>query len=113
MRCSKVGRTPLSARDPLVALLLEDAQWDEQMDDDSVAGRLDFLFDEARKEAEEVPLSERPPARRNPAPLGLQTRTPKAIRRGLRVARPSRASAPRRPGELAKKRCAAPMKLSA
>ena len=56
MRCSpsktKVGRTPSSARDPLVALQRGQAAWDEQMDRDSAAGRLDFLFDEADSEAE-------------------------------------------------------------
>jgi hypothetical protein len=47
----KVGRTPSSARDPLVALLEDQALWDEQLDRDSAAGRLDFLFDEASKES--------------------------------------------------------------
>ncbi|MGA3039894.1 MAG: hypothetical protein ABSF54_03780 [Bryobacteraceae bacterium] len=39
----------------------EQAQWDEQMDRDSVVGGLDFLFDEAGKEAEEGLLREWPP----------------------------------------------------
>jgi hypothetical protein len=39
------------------------SQWDEQMDEDSAAGRLDFLFDEASKEAEEGLLREWPPVR--------------------------------------------------
>ena len=30
--------------------LREQTQWDEQMDADSVAGKLDFLFDEAKSE---------------------------------------------------------------
>ena len=59
----KVGRTPSSARDPLVALLQEQAQWDEQMDRDSAAGTLEFLFDEADKEADEGLLREWPPAK--------------------------------------------------
>ena len=63
MRCRDVGRTPPSARDPLVALLGEQLQWDEQMDQDSAAGRLAFLFDEASKETEEGLLREWPPAR--------------------------------------------------
>jgi len=58
-----VGRTPSSARDPLVALLREQARWDEQMDRDSAAGKVDFLFDEARDEAEEGLLREWPPVR--------------------------------------------------
>jgi len=58
-----VGRTPSSARDPLVALRREQAEWDEQMDQDCAAGRLDFLFDEASREAEEGLLREWPPAR--------------------------------------------------
>jgi hypothetical protein len=41
----------------------EQLQWDEQMDEDSAAGRLDFLFDEASREAEEGLLREWPPAR--------------------------------------------------
>ena len=61
MRCSRVGGTPSSARDPLVAPLRDQAEWDEQMDQDSAAGGLDFLFDEAREEAQEGPLREWPP----------------------------------------------------
>ena len=60
MRC-KVGRTPASARDPLAALLQEQAQWDEQMDRDSAAGRLHCIFDDACKEAKEGLLREWPP----------------------------------------------------
>jgi hypothetical protein len=56
-----VGRTPSSARDPLVALPRERAQWDEQMDRDNAAGSLDFLFAEACKEAEEGLLRVWPP----------------------------------------------------
>lgn len=41
----------------------EQALWDEQLDRDSTAGKLDFLFDEAAKEAEEGLLREWPPAR--------------------------------------------------
>jgi hypothetical protein len=41
----------------------EQAQWDEQLDRDSAAGRLDFLFDEAAKEAEHGLLREWPPSR--------------------------------------------------
>ena len=41
----------------------EQAEWDAQLDRDSVAGKLDFLFDEAGKEAEEGLLREWPPAR--------------------------------------------------
>jgi hypothetical protein len=41
----------------------EQLQWDAQMDDDAAAGKLDFLFDEAGREAEEGPLREWPPAR--------------------------------------------------
>lgn len=41
----------------------EQLQWDEQMDEDSVAGRIDFLFDEASREAEEGLLREWPPVK--------------------------------------------------
>ena len=41
----------------------EQALWDEQMDQDSAAGRLDFLFAEADKEAEEGLLREWPPVK--------------------------------------------------
>jgi hypothetical protein len=41
----------------------EQARWDEQLDRDSAAGRLDFLFDEAGKEAEEGLLRDWPPVR--------------------------------------------------
>jgi len=58
-----VGRTPPFARDPLVALLQEQVEWDEQMARDSAATRLDFLFDEAGEEAEEELLREWPPSR--------------------------------------------------
>jgi hypothetical protein len=42
----------------LVAPLRDQAEWDEQMDRDSAAGRLAFLFDEASKETEEGLLRE-------------------------------------------------------
>ena len=35
-------------------------RWDEQMDADSAAGKLDFLFDEAKQEAAKGPLREWP-----------------------------------------------------
>ncbi|HUE21022.1 MAG TPA: hypothetical protein VMQ86_05035 [Bryobacteraceae bacterium] len=41
----------------------EQARWDEQLDLDSAAGKLDFLFDEAGNEAEEGLLREWPPPR--------------------------------------------------
>jgi len=41
----------------------EQALWDVQMDRDSAAGRLDFQFDEAAKEAEEGLLRKWPPSR--------------------------------------------------
>jgi hypothetical protein len=41
----------------------EQARWDEQLDRDSAAGRLDFLFDEADGEAREGPFREWPPAK--------------------------------------------------
>lgn len=41
----------------------EQARWDEQLDRDSAAGGLDFLFDEASKEAEAGLLREWPPVR--------------------------------------------------
>jgi hypothetical protein len=63
VRCREVGRTPASARDPLVALLRDQAEWDEQMDRDSAAGTLDFLFAETGKEAEEGLLREWPSVR--------------------------------------------------
>jgi hypothetical protein len=39
----------------------EQARWDEQMDSDSSAGRLDFLFKEADREAAQGLLREWPP----------------------------------------------------
>jgi hypothetical protein len=60
VRCKDVGRTPSSPRDPQVALLREQAEWDEQMDEEA-AGRLDSLFDEAVREADEGLLREWPP----------------------------------------------------
>jgi hypothetical protein len=41
----------------------EQVEWDEQLDRDSASGKLDFLFDEADKEAERGLLREWPPAR--------------------------------------------------
>jgi hypothetical protein len=41
----------------------EQAQWDAQMDEDSAAGRLDFLFDEASREAKEGMLRDWPPVK--------------------------------------------------
>jgi hypothetical protein len=40
---------------------LEEKRWDEQMDRDSAAGKLDFLFDEARGEADQGLLRDWPP----------------------------------------------------
>jgi hypothetical protein len=39
----------------------EQKQWDEQMDADSLAGKLDFLFDEAEGESAKGLLREWPP----------------------------------------------------
>jgi hypothetical protein len=39
----------------------EQARWDEQMNHDSGAGRLDFLFEEADREAAQGLLREWPP----------------------------------------------------
>jgi hypothetical protein len=39
----------------------EQARWDEQMDRDSVAGKLDFLFEEADRESAQGLLREWPP----------------------------------------------------
>jgi hypothetical protein len=36
----------------------EQRRWDDQMDADSCAGKLDFLFDEAESESAKVPLRE-------------------------------------------------------
>ena len=41
----------------------EQVEWDEQLDRGSASGKLDFLFDEADKEAERGLLREWPPAR--------------------------------------------------
>jgi hypothetical protein len=38
----------------------EQTRWDEQMDADSLAGKLDFLFDEAESESARGLLRERP-----------------------------------------------------
>ena len=38
----------------------EQQRWDDQLDADSVAGKLNFLFDEANKESAEGPLREWP-----------------------------------------------------
>jgi hypothetical protein len=40
----------------------EQKQWDEQMDRDSSAGKLDFLFEEAEEESTKGFLREWPPA---------------------------------------------------
>ena len=39
----------------------EQKRWDDQMDSDSSAGKLDFLFDESEGESSEGPLREWPP----------------------------------------------------
>jgi hypothetical protein len=39
----------------------EQARWDEQMDRDSSAGKLDFLFEEAERESAQGLLREWPP----------------------------------------------------
>jgi hypothetical protein len=41
--------------------LREEARWDQQSDSDSSAGKLDFLFDEAEREAANANLREWPP----------------------------------------------------
>jgi hypothetical protein len=38
----------------------EQQRWDEQLDSDSAAGRLDFLFEEAEAESQKGPLREWP-----------------------------------------------------
>ena len=40
---------------------LDQTRWDEEMDRDSAAGKLDFLFEEARTETARGPLREWPP----------------------------------------------------
>ena len=40
---------------------LEQTRWDEQMDRDSAAGRLDFLFEEAETESKQGLFQEWPP----------------------------------------------------
>ena len=40
----------------------EEARWDQQMDHDSLAGKLDFLFEEAETEAAADRLRDWPPA---------------------------------------------------
>jgi hypothetical protein len=42
-------------------LAREQTRWDEQMDRDSSAGKLDFLFDEADRESAQGLLREWPP----------------------------------------------------
>jgi hypothetical protein len=42
-------------------LAREQARWDEQMDRDSSAGKLDFLFEEADRESAQGLLREWPP----------------------------------------------------
>jgi hypothetical protein len=39
----------------------EQKRWDDQLDSDSSAGKLDFLFDEAESESAKGPLREWPP----------------------------------------------------
>ena len=41
----------------------DQAHWDDQLDLDSAAGKLDLLFDEAAKEGEQGLLREWPPAK--------------------------------------------------
>jgi len=41
----------------------EQARWDQQLDRDSAAGKLDFLFNEATEEAEQGLLHEWPPSK--------------------------------------------------
>lgn len=41
----------------------EQTRWDEQMDRDSVAGKLDFLFEEADRESAQGLLREWPPGK--------------------------------------------------
>ena len=41
----------------------EQTRWDEQMDRDSVAGKLDFLFREAEDESEQGLVRDWPPAK--------------------------------------------------
>jgi hypothetical protein len=41
----------------------DQAHWDDQLDLDSAAGKLDFLFDEAAEEAAQGLLREWPPAK--------------------------------------------------
>lgn len=41
--------------------LLEQTRWDEHLDRDSLAGKLDFLFEEAENEFAQRPLREWPP----------------------------------------------------
>jgi hypothetical protein len=63
--------TPLPARATggvaqLGALTLRESQWEqwnEQLDRDSVSGKLDFLFDEAEDESKRGLLREWPPAK--------------------------------------------------
>ncbi|MGO9477702.1 MAG: hypothetical protein ACLP7I_07140 [Limisphaerales bacterium] len=43
-------------------------KWDRQMDDDAAAGRLDFLFEEARAEGQSDKLRDWPPHTRPPGP---------------------------------------------
>ncbi len=41
----------------------EQTRWDEQMDQDSVAGKMDFLFGEAERESEQGLVQEWPPSK--------------------------------------------------
>ncbi len=42
---------------------LEQSRWDEQMDQDFAAGKLDFLFDEAESESAQGLLHDWPPGK--------------------------------------------------
>lgn len=39
----------------------EQARWDEQLDRDSLGGKLDFLFEETQSESSQGPLRDWPP----------------------------------------------------
>jgi hypothetical protein len=51
----------------------EQRRWDQQLDADSSAGKLDFLFDEAESESAKGLLREWPAEPRNPSPHGTGT----------------------------------------
>jgi hypothetical protein len=50
--------------------LREEQRWDEQLDHDSSAGRLDFLFDEAETESAQGHLREWPVSKRDLSRVG-------------------------------------------